>query len=96
MFVKDDTIQAEGLTVFIKNVGRNSAKAGKKMATIAMNSCRRAFEIRTRLEVQLYEKTSSRFFNMSRCEKFVPYRRWPLSWKNGVDFFKIFFPKICN
>ena len=33
MIVSDNTIQAEGLSSFFKNLGRMSAKAGKKLAS---------------------------------------------------------------
>ena len=45
MTVSDNTIQAEGLSEFIKNLGNISAKAGKKLATKVLKYSARALEI---------------------------------------------------
>ena len=45
MLVSDNTIQAEGLGKFFKNLGKASAKAGKKLATNVLNNPGRALEI---------------------------------------------------
>ena len=45
MTVSDDTIKAEGLASFLKNLGRISAKAGKKLATNALKNPARFLEI---------------------------------------------------
>ena len=45
MIVSDKTIQAEGLGDFFKNLGKISAKAGKKLATNAFKNPARFFEI---------------------------------------------------
>ena len=45
MTVSDNTIQAEGLVSFSKNLGRISAKAGKKLATNVLKNPGRASEI---------------------------------------------------
>ena len=44
MIVSDNTIQAEGLGSFFKNLGRISAKAGKKLATNVLKNPGRALE----------------------------------------------------
>ena len=44
MIVSDNTIQAEGLGSFFKNLGRISAKAGKKLATDVLKNPGRALE----------------------------------------------------
>ena len=44
MTVSDNTIQAEGISSFSKNLGRISAKAGKIKATNVKKSLGRAFE----------------------------------------------------
>ena len=38
MIVNNNTIQAERLASFFKNLGRKSAKAGKKLATDALKN----------------------------------------------------------
>ena len=43
--VSDDTIRAEGLGIFFKNLGKISAKAGKKLATNALKNSARLLEI---------------------------------------------------
>ena len=43
--VSDNTIQAEGLSCFFKNLGRISAKAGKKLLTNVLKNPGRALEI---------------------------------------------------
>ena len=45
MLVSDNTIQAEGLGSCFKNLGRSSAKAGKKIATNVIKNPGRALEI---------------------------------------------------
>ena len=45
MTVSDNTIKAEGLGSFFKNLGKISAKAGKKLATNALNNPARFLEI---------------------------------------------------
>ena len=45
MIVSDNTIQAEGLGSFFKNLGKISAKASKKLATNVLKNPARAPEI---------------------------------------------------
>ena len=45
MLVSDNTIKAEGLGKFFKNLGKASAKAGKKLATNVLKNPGRALEI---------------------------------------------------
>ena len=45
MIVSENTIQAEGLSIFFKNRGKISAKAGKKLATNALKNPARFLEI---------------------------------------------------
>ena len=45
MTVSDNTIKAEGLGSFFKNLGKISAKAGKKLATNVLKNPSRALEI---------------------------------------------------
>ena len=45
MIVSDNTIQAEGLGSFFKNLGKISAKASKKLATNVLKNPARALEI---------------------------------------------------
>jgi len=45
MTVSDNTIQAEGLGRFFKNLGRMSAKAGYKVGTNVLKNPGRALEI---------------------------------------------------
>ena len=45
MTVSDNTIKAEGLGSFFKNLGKFSAKAGKKLATNALKNPGRFLEI---------------------------------------------------
>ena len=45
MTVSDNTIQAEKLGSFFKNLGRISAKAGKNLAIIVLENPGRALEI---------------------------------------------------
>ena len=45
MTVSDDTIKAEGLSSFFKNLGKISPKAGKKLATNVLKNPARALEI---------------------------------------------------
>ena len=45
MIVSDNTIRAEGLGSFFKNLGKISSKAGKKLATNVLKNPGRALEI---------------------------------------------------
>ena len=45
MTVSDNTIEAEGLGNFFKNLGKISAKAGKKLATNVLKNPGRALEV---------------------------------------------------
>ena len=45
MLVSDNTIKAEGLGKFFKNLGKASAKVGKKLATNVLKNPGRALEI---------------------------------------------------
>ena len=45
MIVSDNTIKAEGLGSFFKNLGKLSSKAGKKLATNVLKNPGRALEI---------------------------------------------------
>ena len=45
MTVSDNTIKAEGLGSFFKNLGKISSKAGKKLATTVLKNPGRALEI---------------------------------------------------
>ena len=45
MIVSDNTIQAEGLGSFFKNLGKISSKAGKKLAKNALKNPSRFLEI---------------------------------------------------
>ena len=45
MIVRDNTIQAKGLGSFFKNLGKISAKAGRKLATNVLKNQGRALEI---------------------------------------------------
>ena len=47
MIVTDNTIKAEGLGSFFKNLGKLSAKAGKRLATNVLKNPGRALEIGT-------------------------------------------------
>ena len=44
MVISDNTIQAEGINNFFENRGRNSAKAGKKLATNVLKNPGRALD----------------------------------------------------
>ena len=45
MIVSDNTVKAEVLSSFFKNLGKMSAKAGKKLATNVLKYLGRALEI---------------------------------------------------
>ena len=49
MIVSDNTIQAEGLGVFFKNLGKVSAKAGKKLAKNVLSNPGRALDLTAKI-----------------------------------------------
>ena len=57
MLVSDNTIQAEGLGKFFKNLGKASAKAGKKLATNVLKNPGRALEIGANLATAVATKS---------------------------------------
>ena len=63
MIVSDNTIQAEGLGSFFKNLGRISARAGRKLATNVIKNPGRALEIIQILLRQLQLKTRKHLYH---------------------------------
>ena len=57
MIVSDNTIQAEGLASFFKNLGKISAKAGKKLATNVLKNPGRALEITSNIATAAASKS---------------------------------------
>ena len=57
MLVSDNTIKAEGLGKFFKNLGKASAKAGKKLATKVLKNPGRALEIGANLATAVATKS---------------------------------------
>ena len=49
MIVGDNTIQAEGLGDFFKNLGKISAKTGKKLAKNVLSNPRRALDLKAKI-----------------------------------------------
>ena len=47
--VSDNTIKAEGLGSFFKNLGKNSAKAGKKLAKNVFSNAGRALDLTAKI-----------------------------------------------
>ena len=58
MTVSDNTIKAEGLGSFLKNLGKISAKAGKKLATNVLKNPGRALEITSNIATAAATKSS--------------------------------------
>ena len=57
MIVSDNTIKAEGLGNFFKNLGKVSAKAGKKLATNVLKNPGRALEVGANIATALATKS---------------------------------------
>ena len=55
--VSNNTIQAEGLSSFFRNLGRMSAKAGKKLATNVLKSPGRALEVTSNIATAAASKS---------------------------------------
>ena len=49
MTVSDNTIQAEGLSNFFKNLGKTSVKVGKKLVKNVLSNPSRALDITTKI-----------------------------------------------
>ena len=49
MIVSDNTIKAEGLRDFFKNLGKNSVKAGKKLAKNVLGNPGRALDLTAKI-----------------------------------------------
>ena len=58
MIVSDSTIQAEGLGIFFKNVGRIYAKPAKNIATKVLKNPGRALEFTSNIATVAATKTS--------------------------------------
>ena len=57
MTAHDNTIQTEGLSSFCKNLGRDSAKAGNKLASKVLRNPGRTLEFFQTLLLQLQPET---------------------------------------
>ena len=58
MIVSDNTVQAEGLGDFFKNLGKISAKAGKKLAKNVISNPGRALELTAKIATAAATKSS--------------------------------------
>ena len=58
MIVSDNMIQAEGLGDFFKNLGKNSVKAGKKLAKNVLSNPGRASDLTAKIETAAASKYS--------------------------------------
>ena len=63
MIVSDNTIQAEGLGSFFKNLGRISAKAGKKITSNVLKNPGRALEITSNIATAAATKNPKAAFS---------------------------------
>ena len=57
MIVSDNTIQAEGLSSFFKNLGKISAKAGKKLAKNLLSNPGRALDLTSKIATAAVSKS---------------------------------------
>ena len=57
MIVSDNVIQAEGLGSFFKNLGKISAKAGKKLAKNVLSNPGRALDLTAKIATALASKS---------------------------------------
>ena len=62
MTVSDNTIKAEGLGSFFKNLGKISSKAGKKLATNVLKNPGAALEIRANIATAAATKTQKQHY----------------------------------
>ena len=58
MIVSDNVIQAEGLGSFFKNLGKISAKAGKKLAKNVLSNPGRALDLTAKIATAAASKNS--------------------------------------
>ena len=58
MIVSDNVIQAEGLGCFFKNLGKISAKAGKKLAKNVLSNTGRALDLTAKIATAAASKNS--------------------------------------
>ena len=63
MIVKDNTIQAEGLDSFLKNLGKMSAEVDKKLATNVLKNPGRALEIEANFAAAAASRKSKILFS---------------------------------
>ena len=68
MIVSDNTIQAEGLGDFFKNLGKISAKAGKKLAKNVKTNPGRALDLTAKIAIP-----KSSIINITRSNQFLPH-----------------------
>ena len=59
MIVSDNVIQAEGLGNFFKNLGKISAKAGKKLAKNVLSNPARALDLTAKIATAIFATTKS-------------------------------------
>ena len=95
MIVSDNTIQAEGLGSFFKNLGKISAKAGKKLATNVIKNPGRASEITSNIATAAATKSpKAALSSLPEVINFYHNRQRPLSWKVCLSFYLINGPKM--
>ena len=62
MIVSDNTIQAEGLGSFFKNLGKISSKAGKKLATNVLKNPSRALDLTAKIATAAATKSQKQLY----------------------------------
>ena len=73
MIVSDNTIKAEGLSDFFKNLGKISSKAGKKLAKNVLSNPGRALDLTAKIATAAATKSS--IINIAWSDQFLPHRK---------------------
>ena len=77
MILSDDTIQAEGLGYFFKNLGKISTKAGKKLAKNVLSNPGRALDLTAKIATAAASRNSKQTgsINITRIDNSLQYRK---------------------
>ena len=94
MTVSDNTIKAEGLGSVFKNLGKISAKAGKKLATNILKNPGRALKIGANVATAAASRNpKAALSTLPEVIIFLSHKQRPLSWKTCLCFYIINGPK---
>ena len=81
MIAKDNTIKAEGLGGFFKNLGKKRLKVSKKMAKNVLSNPGRVLDLTAKIATAATSKIQTSFINITRIDILLQHRKGSLPWQ---------------